>query len=65
MIKKQIHFVDYNLALPKMQNIAVKYKVYTHLTRSNQNGLLATIEINESNLEEHLNLIESFGLETY
>lgn len=65
MIKRQIHFVDYNLALPKMQNIDVKYKVYTKLNRSPQNGLLVTIEINESNLEEHLNLIESFGLETY
>jgi hypothetical protein len=65
MIKRQIHFVDYNLALPKMQQIDVKYKVYTKLNRSTQNGLLVTIEINESNLEEHLNLIESFGLETY
>ena len=65
MIKREIHFVDYNLALPKMQNIDVKYKVYTKLNRSPKNGLLATIEINENNLEEHLNLIESFGLETY
>jgi hypothetical protein len=65
MVKTQIHFKDYDLALPKMQKIDVKYKAYTHLTRSVQNGLLATIEIDENNLEEHLHLIESFGLETY
>lgn len=65
MVKTQIHFKDYNLTLPKMQKIDVKYKAYTHLTRSVQNGLLDTIEIDENNLEEHLLLIESFRLETY
>lgn len=65
MIKTQIHFKDFDLALPKIQKIDVKYRVYTHLTRSIQNGLLATIEIDKDNLEEHLNLIEQFGLETY
>jgi hypothetical protein len=65
MITKQIHFKDYNLALPKMQSINVKYKAPTHLTRSSEGGLIATIEINEENLEEHIKLIESFGLVTY
>ena len=65
MITKQIHFKDYDLALPKMQKIDVKYSAPTHLTRSSENGLLATIEIKEENLEEHLSLIESFCLETY
>jgi hypothetical protein len=65
MIKTQIHFKDFDLALPKIQKIDVKYKVYTHLTRSVQNGLLATFEIDEENLEEFLNLIERFGLVTY
>ena len=56
MIKRQMHVKDYDLALPKMQKIEVKYKVNTKLNRSTENGLLATIEIDENNLEEHLNL---------
>jgi hypothetical protein len=31
MIKRQIHFKDYDLALPKMQKIEVKYIVNTKL----------------------------------
>ncbi|MDI6047257.1 hypothetical protein [Flavobacterium yafengii] len=65
MIETEIHFKDYDLALPKIQTINVKYRAYIHLTRSVQNGLLMTIEVDEKNLDEYLKIIESFGLETY
>ncbi len=65
MITKQFHFKDYNSALPKINSIKTIYNVFTHLTKSDENGLIVTIEIDENNLQEHLNLIESFGLETY
>lgn len=65
MVTTQIHFKDFDLALLKINSIKTVYYSETHLTRSVQNGLLVTITINKTNLEEHLTLIESFGLETY
>lgn len=63
-----LHFKDYNLAVEKIREvnaISVNYYVETHLTMSNQKGLIVTITTDEINLEEHLQLIKSFGLETY
>jgi hypothetical protein len=65
MVTTQIHFKDFDLTLLKINSIKTVYYSETHLTRSVQNGLLVTITINKNNLEEHLTLIESFGLETY
>jgi hypothetical protein len=65
MVTTQIHFKDFDLALLKINSIKTVYYSETHLTKSVQNGLLVTITINKTNLEEHLTLIESFGLETY
>lgn len=64
----QLHFKEFDLARLKMieiNKIKVSYHVESHLTRSDENGLILTLELDEINLQEHLSLIESFGLETY
>ena len=45
-----IHFKNYDLACEKIKTTRnVPYKVETHLTKSDENGLLVTIEINNGN----------------
>lgn len=65
MIKIQIHFKNYDLAVPVIREIKTDYIVFSKMNRSKENGLLLTIEIDEQNLNSHLELIESFQLETY
>ena len=65
MITRQIHFKNFELARPLIAGVKTKYRVHSHMTMSSEKGLVLTFEIDESNLEEHLELIESFGLETY
>ncbi|GEM_PF-2798946 len=65
MIKRQIHFKSYDLAVSLIREIKTDYIVFSKMNRSKENGLLLTIEINEKNLNSHLELIESLQLETY
>ena len=65
MITRQIHFKNFELARPLIAGIKTKYRVDSHMTMSAEKGLVLTFEIDRSNLEEHLSLIESFRLETY
>lgn len=65
MIKRQIHFKNYELAVLKIREIETDYKVFSKLTRSPQNGLLLAIDIDEENLDSYLELLEGFQLEAY
>ena len=65
MINRQIHFKNYELAHPLIADIKTNYRVDSHLTISAEKELILTFEIKEENLESYLELIESFGLETY
>jgi len=64
MITRRIVFKDFDLAKDSLNSINTTYHVSNHLTRTEQ-GLQLTFEIKDENLEEYLNLIESFELETY
>lgn len=65
MTTRQIHFKNYDLAQPLISGIETKYNVFSKLNRYGQHELLLTFEIAEENLDNFLELIESFGLETY
>ena len=65
MITKQIHFKDYDLARQKIINLKTDYDVSNKLNMSKEKGLLLTFEVKEEYLENYLDLIEQFGLETY
>lgn len=47
IIKRQIHFKNYDLPVSLLREIKTDYIVFSKMNRNKENGLLLTIEINE------------------